>query len=249
MAEVNVWVYSLISVIVVSLVSLVGLAFLSIKTKNFKKYLIYLVSLAAGALFGGAFLHLLPEVIEEKGFGLMISFFILVGIVLFFVLEKIISWHHCHVHGKHVHTFSVMVLIGDGFHNFIDGLIIGASYLASVPLGLITTFAVILHEIPQEIGDFGVLIQGGYSRSKALMWNFVSALTAILGVIVALILSSYVEGIHFVLVSLAIGGFIYIAGSDLIPELNQHFSIRNSFIQLISFILGILIMALLLFLK
>ncbi len=246
MSDVSVWIYSLISVFAVSIISLVGLLALSVKIKNIERYLVLLVSLSAGALFGGAFLHLLPELIKESGFNLKISFFILGGIVIFFILEKIISWHHCHNHKKHVHSFSVMILIGDGFHNFIDGLIIAASYLASIPLGLITTFAVMLHEIPQEIGDFGVLIQGGYSKRRALMWNFVSALFAVIGAVVALVLNNYVEKIHLFLVPIAIGGFIYIAGSDLIPELNKKFELKTSFMQLISFIVGILIMAVLL---
>jgi len=141
-----------------------------------------------------------------------------------------------------------MNLVGDGVHNFIDGLIIGVSYLVSIPLGLVTTFAVILHEIPQEIGDFGVLLHGGFSKTKALAWNLSSALIAVVGVIFSLVLGNYVDNIHLFLVPVAIGGFIYIAGSDLIPELNKNFTVRKSFLQLAVFILGILLMAALLFL-
>lgn len=247
----NVWTYALISVFIVSLISLIGVFTLSIKKERLSKGLIYLVSIAAGTLFGGAFLHLLPEVIKENGFNLNISFLILGGIVLFFILEKIIHWHHHHspISSERVHPFSIMILIGDALHNFLDGLIIGATYLINIPAGIATTIAVALHEIPQEISDFGVLLHGGFSVPKALIFNFVSALFAVLGAIIALSLSGYVDNIGFIISSVAIGAFIYIAGSDLIPELHKHPKLGASILQLIAFILGILIMAALMFLE
>lgn len=246
----QVWLYSLLSVLAVSLISLIGILTISINVKKLKKRIIYLVSFAAGALLGGAFLHLLPEIVNERGFGLNISLLILGGIVLFFILEKVIHWQHCHipVDEEHIHSFAVMNLIGDGFHNLLDGLIIGASYLISIPLGIATTTAVILHEIPQEIGDFGVLVHGGYSKGKALFMNFVFALSSFIGVVLALVLGNSIQGIQFFLVPLAIGGFIYIAGSDLIPELHKEFTVKSALLQLVTFILGILVMASLLFL-
>jgi len=251
MPMLNVWIYSIVSVLIVSLISLVGVFTLSLKYEKLKKVLIYLVSFAAGALLAGAFLHLLPELIEKHGFSLNISALILGGMVLFFVLEKIISWHHYHMPmGKgHEHPVSFMILIGDGLHNFLDGLIIGASYIISIPAGIATTFAVALHEIPQEIGDFGVLLHGGFTKFKALAFNFLSALTAFVGVIVALILTDYIENIEFFILPIAIGGFIYIAGSDLIPELNRHPKLKSSIFQLLAFVAGILIMASLLLLE
>ncbi|MEX0932821.1 MAG: ZIP family metal transporter [Candidatus Pacearchaeota archaeon] len=248
----EIWFYVLVSVFIVSLISLVGVFTLSIKPEILSKSLIYLVSIAAGTLFGGALIHLLPELIEEHGFELNLSFLILGGIVLFFFLEKIIHWHHHHSILKEdaiIHPFSIMILIGDALHNFLDGLIIAATYLISIPAGIATTFAVALHEIPQEISDFGVLIHGGFSRSKALLFNFLSALTAVFGAVVALTLSGYVENISYILTAIAIGGFIYIAGSDLIPELNKHTKIKTSILQIIAFIAGIGIMALLLLLE
>jgi len=244
----NIWIYTLASVFIVSLISLIGIFTLSIKKKKLNKGLIYLVSLATGTLFGGAFLHLLPELIGKHGFNLNISFLILGGIVLFFVLEKVVHWHHSHLPmgGEHVHSFSIMNLIGDGLHNFLDGLIIGATYLVSIPLGITTTILIAFHEIPQEISDFGVLLHGGFSVSKALLFNFVSALMAILGAVIALSLSGYIENIEFLITSIAIGGFLYIAGSDLIPELHKHPSLKSSLLQLTAFLAGILIMALLL---
>ncbi|MBI2971778.1 MAG: ZIP family metal transporter [Candidatus Aenigmarchaeota archaeon] len=240
--------YAFSSVLLVSLVSLVGVITLSIKPKVLKNILLYLVSFAAGALFGDAFIHLLPEVVEQSGFSLYVSLYVLAGIVVFFSLEKLVQWHHYHLpHSKQqAHPFSVMVLVGDAVHNFIDGLIIGASYLVSIPVGIATTIAVILHEIPQEIGDFGVLLHGGFSRGKALLFNFLTALTAVLGVGVSLYLSSYVENVTMMLIPFAVGGFIYIAGSDLIPELHKQSSPVHSVLQLLAFLLGVGVMVALL---
>jgi len=247
----NVWIYSLVSVALVSFISFVGLLALSLKADNLKKILLYLVSFSAGALFGDTFIHLLPGIIKEVGFGLSISLYVLLGIVIFFILEKIIDWHHYHdPHTKmHVHPFAITNLFGDAFHNFIDGLIIAASYLVSIPIGVATTIAVVLHEIPQEIGDFGVLLHAGFTKSKALFFNFLTALMAILGAIVALTIGSYVDNITTVLIPFAAGGFIYVAGSDLIPELHKEINIRKSLLQLFAFVLGIALMAVLLLLE
>ncbi len=247
----QVWFYSLISIFIATLISFIGIFTLSIKTETLKKFLIYLVSFSAGALFGDAFIHLLPEIVSEAGFTLEISLYLLAGILIFFVLEKFIHWRHCHLPTTkaHPHPFALMNLLGDGIHNFIDGLIIGASYLVSIQIGIVTTAAIILHEIPQEIGDFGVLLYGGFSKSKALLLNFLIALTAVLGVIAALLTSFYIENLTTLLIPLAVGGFIYIAGSDLIPELHkEEATIEKSLFQLTAFISGILIMfALILF--
>jgi zinc and cadmium transporter len=245
----EVWIYSLVSVAVVSLITLAGLISFKVNERKLQRILIYLISFSAGALFGDAFIHLLPETIEF-GFTLFTSASILFGILVFFVIEKIMCWQHCHmpITNTHIHRFAYMNLLGDSVHNFIDGLIIASSYIASIPVGIATTIAVIFHEIPQEIGDFGVLVYGGFSKIKAIMMNFLTALTAILGVIAALFLNNYISGIQKFLIPLAIGGFIYIAGSDLIPELHKETNVKKSFIQIISFVIGVLIMASLLLL-
>jgi len=247
----QVWLYSLVSVFIVSFVSLVGIIALGIKIERLRKILIYLISFSAGALFGDAFIHLLPEIIENGGFGVLSAIYVLSGILMFFILEKVIHWRHCHmpITKTHVHPFAYMNLLGDSLHNFIDGLIIAGSYLASIPAGIATTFAVILHEIPQEIGDFGVLIHGGFTKGKAILLNFFTALTAILGTIVALMLNNYIPNIQQILVPIAIGGFLYIAGSDLIPELHKENKIWVSIGQIIAFIFGIIIMLALLLLE
>ncbi len=249
------FLYALISVLIVSLISLAGIVSLSVKTERLRKFLIYVISFSAGALLGDAFLHLLPEVFEEHGFGINVSLYLLSGIVIFFVLEKVIHWNHCHAEmldekKKHVHPFTYSILVGDALHNFLDGIIIGASYLVSVPAGIATTIAVVLHEIPQEIGDFGILLHGGFSKGKALRFNFLSALTALIGVIFVFFAENLVENLEIVLVPIAAGGFIYIAGSDLIPELHRHSNkIGRNILQLIAFLVGIGVMALLLLLE
>ena len=246
----DIWMYSILSVVLVSCIAIIGLLSFPIKPEKLKKILIYFISFSAGALFGDAFIHLLPE-LAEKGFRLGYSLAILGGILLFFSLEKIVHWRHCHmpVTKNHIHPFAYMNLIGDSLHNFIDGLIIAASYLISIPIGLATTIAVILHEIPQEIGDFGVLLYAGFSRAKAIVLNFVTALFAVLGAVVALYLNNYVGNIEMPLICLAIGGFLYIAGSDLIPELHKETKISVSLIQIITFIVGVLVMMSLLLLE
>src|SRR3989338_337114 len=246
----EIWLYSLISVVIVSLISLIGVWTLSIKTERLKIILIYLLAFSAGALFGDAFIHIFPE-IGKNGFSIYSSLFVLSGIGLFFVIEKFIHWQHCHmpITEEHAHPFAYMNLIGDGLHNFIDGSIIAASFLVNIPLGVATTLAVILHEIPQEIGDFGVLLHGGFSKGKALWLNFLTALTAIIGAVITLIVGRSVENVSSFLLPIAAGGFIYIAGSDLIPELHKETEVKRSFMQLIAFLLGIGVMALLFLLE
>ncbi|MBW2980652.1 ZIP family metal transporter [Candidatus Woesearchaeota archaeon] len=240
----GVWLNSLASVGIVSLISLIGILTLLIKKNQLNKILLWLVSFSAGALFGGAFIHLLPEVVEEYGFTAMVSTYLILGILLFFILEKFIHWRHCHIptSKKHPHPLAVMNLVGDGFHNLIDGMIIGGAYLANFSLGVTTTVAVILHEIPQEIGDFGVLLHAGLSRLKALFFNFLSALVAVLGVVISLLIGTRLENYLLFLLPLTAGGFIYIAGSDLIPELQKECAPSKSFVQLIWLVLGIVVM-------
>jgi zinc and cadmium transporter len=243
--------YTLLSVILVSLISFIGLFTLSIKTKKLNKILLYLISFSTGALLGDAFLHLLPEIVKSHGFTIQISIYTLLGIAIFFVLEKFIHWQHCHLHlteNNHIHPFAYTNLLGDALHNFIDGIIIATSYIISIPVGIATTIAVILHEIPQEIGDFGVLLHAGFSKSKALLLNFASALVAILGALLTFLLGNTTKNMEIFLVPIAAGGFIYIALSDLIPEIHKTTDTGKSIIQLISFILGITIMAVLLYL-
>lgn len=243
--------YILTSVLLVSFISFVGIFFIAMKEEKLRRFILFIVSFATGALLGGTFLHLLPETVKELGFTTDVGFSVLFGIIMFFIIEKFIKWRHCHIptSDKHPHPFAYMNLIGDGVHNFIDGIIIAASYITSIPLGITTTFAVVLHEIPQEIGDFGVLIHGGFEKRKALILNFITALTAVLGAFFTLFLMSVIKDLIILLLPFTAGGFLYIASSDLIPELQKECEVRKSAIQLIFLVLGMAIMFGLMFLE
>lgn len=242
--------YWILSVLIVSSISLVGIIALAIKTETLKKVLIYMVSFSAGALFGDAFLHLLPESIEA-GFTTATALRILGWVVFGLITEKIIHRNHCHmpITENHVHHFAIMNLVGDFVHNLIDWLIIWASYLVNIPLGIATTLAVVLHEIPQEIGDFGVLIHGGFSKKKAILMNFLTALSAMVWLVIAFVLAGSIENLQGIILPFAMGWFIYIAGSDLIPELHKENKTWQALLQILAFIAGIGVMALLLLME
>jgi zinc and cadmium transporter len=246
-----VWAATLAAVLAVSLISFAGIFALTIKENKLKSIVLLLVSFSAGALLGDAFIHLLPEVIRTAGFNLGTAIAILLGILVFFVLEKFICWRHCHVPTSehHPHPLAFMNLIGDGFHNFLDGMIIAGSFLVDFRIGIATTIAVILHEIPQEISDLGVLIHAGISRKKALFFNFLSALTSFLGAIITLSIGQASDGFIMMITSFTVGSFIYIASADLIPELHKETAPKKSAMQLLGITLGILVMMSLLLLE
>ena len=170
------WFFSLISVFLISLISFSGLLFLALKKKILQKLFLFLVSFATGGLLGSAFLHLLPEAAKRLGLGWNFSLMILGGILAFFILEKFILWRHCHIptYKEHPHPLVFMSLVGDGFHNLLDGMMVAASFMTDFSLGIVTVIAVLIHEIPQEIGDFSILVYGGFSKTKALFFNFAS---------------------------------------------------------------------------
>jgi len=242
----GIYFYSLASVGLVSLVSFVGVFGFSLQTETLKKYIFVLVSLAVGALLGDAILHLLPGAFVEITNTTALSLSIIAGILTFFILEKSLHWHHHSEKCSSRHLVGRMILFSDGLHNFVDGLIISASYFVSVEVGLATTLAVVLHEIPQEIGDFGVLLHAGYTKARALWWNFISALFAVAGALVAFALGEIAEIVNIWLLPIAAGGFIYVALSDLVPELNKTKATSKSLIQLVAIVAGIFAMFLLL---
>ncbi len=254
-------IYALGAAVLSGILSLIGVITFFVRAAFLKHHLIYLVSFGAGALFGDAFIHLLPESVEAAGgFTLAISVPIILGIILSFIVEKFVHWHHCHHlnHAGHKHhldhqqkgsTLATMNLFGDAVHNFIDGIILAASYLVSIPVGIATTIAVLLHELPQELGDFGILLHTGMSKGKALWYNFLVSLTAVVGVLVAFFLNEYVAGLTQFLLPFSAGAFIYIAGSDLIPELHHEIKVERSIVQLAMFILGVIVMLSLLLLE
>lgn len=233
--------YILLSVICVSAVSLIGLTLIGLSNNLLHKITHYLVSFAAGSMIGAAFLHILPEV-SEKLNGLTPYLFVIVGIIIFFVIEKVLHWRHCHDDNCKVHSVAYLNLFGDGIHNFMDGIAIASSFLINPELGLTTTIAILIHEIPQEIGDYGILIHSGLSRFKALFYNFLSAIFAIIGALLTYIFSSYISGLTVYLMPLVAGGFIYMAAVDLIPEMHKQTKISISILQFFFMLLGIALM-------
>lgn len=241
---------SFISVFLISLLSLIGLFALSLKKKFLQKIIFFLVAFAAGSLLGDSFFHLLPHSSQEFTSSLALGGSVLSGFLLFFILEKFLKWRHCHDIDcqEHHRELGIMNLFADGLHNFFDGIIIAGSFLTSPSVGLATTLAVGFHEIPQEIGDFAVLIHSGFSRKRALGLNFISALTAALGAGLTLSLNQLTQPTPFLIPATA-GGFIYIAASGLIPQLHREIDLKKSLLQFLGLILGMGIMALLLFLE
>ncbi len=235
-------IYALIASILCSLLSLIGIILLGLKDRILKKILLILVAFSSGTLFGSAFLHLIPEALEKGND--VVFIYVIGGICLFFLVEKLLQWRHCHDIDCQVHSFAYINLFGDGLHNFLDGVIIASAFISSVPLGVTTTLAVIYHEIPQEMGDFGVLLHGGFTKTQALMYNFLSASFSLLGVLVTYFFAILLfKGIVSIILPLAAGGFIYLAGSDLIPQLhNRRSNPGESLFQLFYILTGVSLM-------
>jgi zinc and cadmium transporter len=233
--------YIVIATFLISSGALIGIFSLAARKESLKKILLFLVGLSAGTLMGGAFIHLIPEALEELPAVFLFSL-VLFSFIIFYFIEKILHWRHCHEEDCQVHTFGYLNLIGDSIHNFIDGLIIAATFLIDIKLGLTTSIAIALHEIPQEIGDFGVLIYAGFKRAKALILNFLVALTVVVGGIVGYFLSFYLEELIIYLLPFAAGGFFYISTSDLIPEIRKERDVKKSLISFTFFLIGIAIM-------
>lgn len=236
------FIFAILATILVSLISLVGVVGLLLNDKALNRILFLLVGFGAGGLIGGAFLHILPEALEDAQELVTPFLYVIVGFIFFFTLEKFLYWRHCHNGKCEIHVFTYLNLIGDGLHNLIDGVIIGTSFATDLHLGWITALAIAMHEIPQELGDFGILLYGGFTRPQALGWNFFSALTSVLGAIVGYFFAVHVAGFATILLPIAGGGFIYIAACDLIPELHKQPELKKSIVSILFFMLGILIM-------
>lgn len=233
----TVLLWILLATIVDGFIAFAGALTFWVAEVNLRKIVKALVAFSAGALLSGAFFHLLAESIEELSVEL--SFYLVfVGFILFFLIEKFLYWHHCHEGKCEVHPVSYLILFGDAVHNFIDGLIIAASFLVDFGFGVITTLLILGHEFPQELGDFGVMVYGGMKKRKALFYNFLAQLTAVIGGLVGYFLSISVGSVSFLL-PFAAGGFIYISASDLIPELHKEKSIAKSMLSFLFFLFGI----------
>ncbi|MCU0679145.1 MAG: ZIP family metal transporter [Planctomycetes bacterium] len=236
------------AILAMSLISLVGVVTFILKEKALKKLIFPLVAFSAGALLGGAMLHMLPEAIEAVGIELKVFLWLLFGFTVFFLLEQFIHWHHCHrLPSEHKHPVTYLILIADGLHNFIDGLAITSAFLVNVKLGIVTWLAAAAHEIPQELGDYGILIHGGWQKKQALFFNFLSALTMFLGAATALYLATKIN-IAFLL-AFAAGNFIYIACSDLIPEIKHREHWLDNVLHFLAFSAGMVFILLIKFIE
>ena len=229
------------SSLLMCILALVGVATLSLSEKNLHRLLLPLVALSAGSLLGGAFFHMIPEAVEKTGAELSVYIYVVAGFAFFLLLEQLLHWHHCHREETHCKKpLTYLILIGDGIHNFIGGIAVAGTFLIDIRLGISTWLAAAAHEIPQELGDFSVLVHGGWSRKKALLLNLLSASTFLLGGLLTYLLS-FSDWIYY-LIPFAAGNFIYIGASDLIPEVNKHRNFSNSFLHFICFCTGVSIL-------
>ncbi len=245
----EIYLYTFGSVLVVSAASLIGVALLGLHQSFLHKILHFLIAFSAGALLGDVFIHILPEM-AESGFTTMTGFYFLLGIIVFFLLEKYIHWHHGYGENEDTgHATNLLTTFGDALHNLIDGIIIAASFLISIPLGIATTVAVLFHEIPQELGQFAILIHGGWSTTKALIYNFFSALTSVVGAAIVFLFVPGLDEAPTALLAVAGASFIYIAMSDIIPELQKEKRLSQSVGQVLAFLIGVGVMTALLFLE
>lgn len=237
------WLFALLSAVVVSVVSLTGVFLLSVKQQALNKVLVLLVSFAVGALLGNSFFHLLPEAYFHLPSASYTAWICIAGFLVFFVIEQFL---HIHSHAKgekrDVKNYGYLSLYADGIHNFTDGILIAVAWMFSPEMGMATTIAVILHEIPQEISDFGVLLKAGFSRKKALLYNFYSACAAILGTILTLWLGEQVSHLSTYVLPFAAGGFIYLAATSLLPEILKETNKRNYWLYILCILLGVFVM-------
>ncbi len=223
--------------LLMSAISLVGSVTLLLPEATLRRILMPLVALASGTLLGGAFFHMIPAAVEDRGNGLSVYCWILGGFSLFFVLEQFLKWHHCHRVPSEHEPLTILILLADAVHNFIGGLAVAGAFLIDVRVGITTWLAAAAHEVPQELGDFGILIHGGWRKGSALLYNFLSALTFFAGGLVAYF-ASFTFNTSFLL-PFAAGNFIYIAAADLIPEIKDSENLSVSAVHFLSFAAGL----------
>ena len=224
-----------------SVLALVGSVTLLLAEDTLRRLLKPLVALAAGTLLGGALFHMLPEGVEAMGPGISPYVWTAAGFVSLFLLEQFLHWHHCHrPPAEHKQPVTYMILAADGVHNFVGGLAVGAAFGVDVGLGISTFLAAAAHEIPQELGDFGVLLHGGWKKSQALLFNFLSALTFLAGGLVAYWASDTFD--TRALLPFAAGNFLYLGASDLVPEVNKHHDVKSNLAHFSAFLVGLLLL-------
>lgn len=224
--------------VLMSAIAMVGSVTLLLKPETLNRLLLPLVAFAAGSLIGGAFFHMIPAALDGNDNSLGIGITVVAGFTTFFVLEQLLHWHHCHrAQSDCKQPLTYLILIGDALHNFIGGLAIAGTFLIDIRLGITSWLAAATHEIPQELGDFGVLVHGGWSRRRALLFNVLSGLTFLLGGLLAYGLSFRVDVSW--LIPFAAGNFLYIGASDLVPEVNKHHDLKANSVHLLAFVLGL----------
>lgn len=233
----------LASTLAMSVFAWAGLIFLALSDEILRKTLYLLVAFASGSMMGGSFLHLIPETLSEHGADLEVFLWVLAGFATFLCMEQFLNWHHTHYTKDPDRTpFTYLILVADGLHNFLGGLAIGGSFMVSPQVGLVTWVTAAAHELPQEFGDFGILVHGGWTKGQALVFNFVSALTVVPGGLLAWWLSGRIETLF--LLPFAAGNFIYIAASDLIPQIKHFDRLIDNLASTVLFVLGILMILL-----
>jgi zinc and cadmium transporter len=226
-----------VACLAMSLLALSGAVTVVLPAPAFDRVVLPLVALAAGSLLGGALFHMLPAAVDRLGNVLPVYELLAVGIFTFFLLEQYLHWHHCHRSQSKHRPVGYLILIADGAHNFVDGLAIAAAFIVDTHLGLVTWLVVAAHEVPQEMGDFGILVHSGWSRAAALVYNLLSALTVLAGGLVAYTLSASVDVAP--LLPFAAGNFVYIALADLVPELTTSPAPRDKAVHALGFALGL----------
>ncbi len=224
-----------------SAIAMVGSVTLIMKPATLDRLLLPLVAFAAGSLIGGAFFHMIPAAVVDNGDILNVGIAVVAGFTVFFLLEQLLHWHHCHrANSDCKQPLTYLILIGDGLHNFLGGLAIAGTFLIDIRLGITSWLAAAAHEIPQELGDFGVLVHGGWSKRRALLFNVLSGSTFLLGGLVAYGLSFQMDVSW--LIPFAAGNFLYIGASDLVPEVNKHHDLGANAVHLLAFVLGLLLL-------
>jgi zinc and cadmium transporter len=222
--------------LLMSLIAMVGGLLALLPERVLERWLKPLVAFAAGSLIGGAFFHLLPHALDAGPSGPVLAW-VVIGFGAFFALDQLLEWHHCHRPvSSHVRPLGPLLLVADGVHNLLGGLSIGAIFMVDVRAGVAAWVAAALHEVPQELGDFGAIVHAGFSRRRALLLNFLSALTFPLGGVIAYFASQRLD-IHF-LIALGCGNFLYIAAADLIPEVKRSEALSETATRFVSFVLG-----------
>jgi zinc and cadmium transporter len=227
--------------VLMSALALVGGVTALLPDAAFRRLMLPLVALSAGSLLGGALFHLVPEAVARRGNVPSVYAWVAGGFAVFFCLEQFLHWHHCHApRSEHHHPVSQLLLIADGVHNLVEGVAVGASFVVDIRLGVVTWLVAAAHELPQELGDFGVLVHAGWSVKKALVYNFLSGLTFLVGGLLAYFVSAQID--LAAVIAFAAGSFVYIAAVDLVPEVKRHESLRHNLLHFCCFGAGLLLL-------